>query len=257
MKNPGNDTNSASFRFYEELNDFLPFRRRKITFQYVFTGNPSVKDAIEAIGIPHAEVDLILVNGGPVNYSYKLRNEDQVSVYPVFESLNISGISPLRAKPLRDTKFVADVHMGRLSRYLRLCGFDTYYKMHLTDNDIIDRSLSEGRIILTRDKGLLKNKKVTHGYWVRSSDPKEQLTEVLKRFDLKKDMKPFTRCMECNATVEDVSKEEIGEQLPPKTRKYFMNFKKCNGCGKIYWEGSHYERMKKFIDGLNTQNISP
>ena len=250
MNNYGIETYTALFRFYAELNDFLPFGRRSISFPYTFTGNPSVKDAIEAIGVPHVEIDLVIVNGEPVNFTYKLREGDQVSVYPVFESLDISEVSPLRAKPLRKTKFITDVHLGKLTRYLRLCGFDTYYRKELTDNEIVDISLSEGRIILTRDKGLLKNKKVTHGYWVRSPEPKEQLTEVLHRFDLKQELKPFTRCMECNEQVSVVSKEEIGEQLPPKTRKYFMEFKRCPGCGKIYWEGSHYDKMKKFIETL-------
>lgn len=247
MKNSDTKLFSAYFRFYEELNDFLPSGKRKIPFPYCFTGNPSVKDAIESVGVPHVEVDLIIVNGDPVSFAYRLKDGDNVSVYPVFESIDITGVSPLRARPLRITKFILDVHLGRLAKYLRLCGFDTCYNKLLDDNEIVERSLSEGRIILTRDKGLLKNRKVTHGYWVRSTNPKEQLTEVLNRFDLKKNLVPFSRCMECNGIVNEVSKDEIDPLIPPKTRKYFTNFKRCSGCGKIYWEGSHFEKMKEFI----------
>jgi uncharacterized protein with PIN domain len=235
------------FRFYEELNDFLPSSKRKTLFEYTFKGNPSIKDAIEALGIPHVEVDMIIVNGKPVDFSYKIKSEDQISVYPVFESLDISGVSNLREKPLRVTKFILDVHLGRLSKYLRLCGFDTVFNINLNDNEIIDLSLKEHRIILTRDRGLLKNKLVTHGYWIRSTNPIGQVREVLKRFDLRNTLHPFTRCMECNGMLADILKEEIFNELPPRTRDFYDGFKKCRGCGKIYWEGSHYERMKKFI----------
>lgn len=240
----------AMFRFYEELNDFLPSLRRKTSFAYGFKGNPSVKDAIEAIGIPHVEVDMIIANGKPVDFSYRIKNQDEISVYPVFESLDITGISTLRGKPLRVTKFILDVHLGRLSKYLRLCGFDTLFDSGFDDNLIVDLSVKKHRIILTRDRGLLKNKRVTHGYWIRSQDPRSQLKEVLLRFDLKKNLNPFTRCMDCNSILRNVLKEEIANRLLPKTKDYYDNFKKCPGCGKIYWEGSHYLRMKKFIESL-------
>ena len=242
----------AYFRFYEELNDFLPSEKQKKLFPYVFNGNPSVKDAIEAMGVPHVEVDLILVNSLPVDFSYILKNEDSVSVYPVFESFDIASVSHLREKPLRDVKFVADVHMGKLARYLRLCGFDTYYSTDSDDRDIINISLSDKRVILTRDKELLKNKKVTHGYWIRSVYPDEQLKDVLLRFDLKKKTALFTRCMECNGLLEDVSKKEILNRLLPKTRQYYRKFKKCRQCNRIYWNGSHYQRMKGRIKSIMT-----
>jgi uncharacterized protein with PIN domain len=235
------------FRFYEELNDFLPLLKRKTSFEYSFKGNPSAKDAIEALGIPHVEVDMIIVNGKPVDFSYKIKNEDQISVYPVLESMDISGVSPLRDKPLRVTKFVADVHLGRLSKYLRLCGFDTYFDADLSDNQIIGISLKEHRIILTRDRGLLKNKIVTHGYWIRSMKPEMQLKEVLQKFDLRNRLNPFVRCLKCNGLIEDVNKVEVKDRLLQRTKDFYTDFKRCKVCGNIYWEGSHYERMKKFI----------
>jgi uncharacterized protein with PIN domain len=240
----------AWFRFYEELNDFLPASRKKQSFSISFSGNPSVKDIIESLGVPHTEIDLILVNGSSVDFTYKLVNEDNVSVYPVFESIDISELQHLRPKPLRDPKFILDVHLGKLSKYLRLCGFDTLYEKDYDDKEIIDISTSDRRIILTRDKGLLKNKQVTHGYWIRSTRYDEQLFEVIKRFDLKNVLKPFTRCLECNTILEDVNKEAIADSLMPKTRKYYSDFKKCPGCNRIFWEGSHYEKMKIIIENI-------
>jgi len=244
---------TAFFRFYEELNDFLPGRKKKQQFLHSFNGNPSVKDAIEALGVPHVEVDMILVNGESVDFSYRLKNNDHVSVYPVFESLDISKIQHLRAEPLRIVKFVADVHLGRLIRYLRLLGFDTVYDSTFTDNEIIRISVSQKKIILTRDKGLLKNRKITHGYWIRSVNPRKQLNEVIDKFDLRRLFKPFTRCLECNGLIKDVPKEQISGKLLPKTGKYFDHFYTCPDCKRVYWEGSHYEKMKQFVESLEKQ----
>jgi len=190
----------AFFRFYEELNDFLPRNKRKISFEQHFEGNPGIKDVIEALGVPHAEVDMILVNGQSVDFEYQLQDGDRVAVYPVFEALDISAVSKVRQAPLREPKFILDVHLGKLAKRLRLLGFDTLYRNDLEDNEVVEISLKEKRIILTRDIGLLKNKKVTHGYWLRSQQPKRQLREIVSRFDLKNLIRPFTRCLECNGS---------------------------------------------------------
>ena len=240
----------AYFRFYEELNDFLPQEKRKKLFLYEFNSTPSIKDAIEAIGVPHVEVDLILVNSLSVDFSYKLKNADSVSVYPVFESFDIASVTHLREKPLRDLKFVSDVHLGKLTKYLRLFGFDTYYRTDINDEEIIDLAISDKRVILTKDKGLLKNKKVTHGYYIRSRYPRYQLKEVFLRFDLKNLIASFTRCMECNGLLRDVTKKEILDRLLPKTRQYYRKFKMCNDCNRIYWNGSHWQNMKRDIKTL-------
>jgi uncharacterized protein len=242
--------NHAWFRFYEELNEFLPSEKRKKPFSYTFNGTPSVKDAIEALRVPHVEIDLILVNSQSVGFSYKLKDGDTVSVYPVFETLDISPLIHLRAKPLRISRFILDVHLGKLARYLRLCGFDTIYRRDYIDPEIISLSESERRIILTRDIELLKNKKVIHGYWIRSQHLNEQLKEVLLRFDLLSQILPFSRCIECNGLLVNVLKEEVLDRLLPETIRYFTDFRKCSECNRIYWKGSHYERMKKYIDNL-------
>jgi len=244
-------TERLSFiRFYEELNDFLPEDRRKqdITFRVKY--NQTVKDAIESLGVPHAEVDLILVNGRSVDFDYKLKNGNRVSVYPVFETLDISKVTKLRSRALREVRFILDVHLGKLCRYLRMLGFDTYYRNDLDDPEIIERSVKESRIILTRDIGILKNGVVTHGYWLRSQDSKKQLGEVIRRFDLGDRIRPFYRCIVCNGTMEKVDKADIEDRLENGTKKCFDEFYRCRNCKKIYWEGSHYTSMREFVDDV-------
>ena len=245
-------THSASFRFYEELNDFLPEKKKRISFYYPFNGSPSVKDVIEAIGIPHVEVDLILVNGISVDFSYRLRNNDVVSVYPVFETLDIKELTRLRGEPLRKVRFIADVHLGKLAKYLRLCGFDTSYAQNYTDREIITLAKEENRIILTRDIGILRNGLVTHGSWIRSQNPVVQLAEVITRFDLRRKIELFSRCSICNNTLVGVAKEEIADRLLPATIQYYNEFKICSGCRKIYWQGSHSARLNELIEKIIT-----
>jgi len=164
----------ANFRFYEELNDFLAPAQVKRTIEYRFDGNPAVKDPIEVLGVPHSEVDLILVNEVSVGFDYQLRHGDRVAVYPVFESLDISSLQRLRPQPLRVTRFMVDVNLGKLAKRLRMFGFDTAYGNDFNDAEIVERAQRGKRIILTRDRRLLFRKTVTHGYWVRSDDPKTQ-----------------------------------------------------------------------------------
>lgn len=247
---PNGYMKTAFFRFYEELNDFLPEKNRKKSLLYRFSGSPAVKDAIEAIGVPHIEVDLILINGKSVTFTHRLSKEDHVSVYPVFESLDISPVNRLRERPLRKTRFILDVHLGKLAKYLRMTGFDTLYEKHYSDSEIVEISLKEKRIILTRDIGVLKYKTVTHGYWIRSQDPYEQFNEVIRRFELIQNFQPFHRCMNCNGLIEKVTKDEVIHNLKPKTRQFYHDFYKCSKCNKIYWKGSHFKKMQHFIDSI-------
>ena len=239
--------NTASFRFYQELNDFLPLYNKKQQFTYSFKSNPSIKDAIEALGVPHTEVDLILVNGTAVDFSCRLRQGDRVSVYPVFESFDVSHVTRLRKQPLRNSRFILDVHLGKLARDLRMFGFDTLYENDYDDPEIVRLGVEEQRIILTRDIGILKHSDVTHGYWVRSTHPEEQLIEVMQRFDLYCQCRPLTRCIVCNGPIETVSKNEIHQRLLPRTKKFYSEFFFCRRCDRIYWKGSHYIKMSEKI----------
>lgn len=232
-------------RFYEELNFFLPNEKKKVEFKTVLHPNQSIKDLIESIGIPHTEVDLILVNGQSVDFKYSPQNNDTISVYPVFESFDIQDVIKLRPAPLRETKFVLDVHLGKLVKKLRMLGFDTLYSNCYKDSEIAEISAEENRIVLTRDRGLLKRSIIKRGYLVRSENPDEQLDEVLKRFDLTRTIKKLSRCLNCNGKLYKVDKEEIIDELEPKTVRYFNEFTRCTDCGKIYWKGSHYNNMFK------------
>jgi len=173
------------FRFYEELNDFLPKHKRKTTFEAEFKGKRSIKDMIEALGVPHTEIDLILVNGKSVDFNYILQNEDRVSLYPVFESLNIKDVTLLRKTPLRRNKFIADINLGDIVKYMRPLGFDIYYDPLLSTRKIIEISKRENRIILTKSRKLLKFKDVTHGIYILPGTTKEQIRQIIDYLDIK------------------------------------------------------------------------
>jgi uncharacterized protein with PIN domain len=237
-------------RFYEELNDFLPEEQKKKRFEHNYIDRTSVKDLIESLGVPHTEVDLIIVNGSSVGFDYLIDDGDDISVYPVFESLDITNVQHLRPKPLRNPKFIADVHLGSLARYLRMMGFDVLYKNDFDDNEIVHLSLSERRAILTKDRGILKRNEVTHGCWIRSTKVKEGVKEVIKRFDLKNNIKEFSRCLECNSVLIPISKNEIIDFLPPKVSKSKTDFYQCPACKKNYWKGTHYQKMMSFIQSV-------
>lgn len=246
-----------TLRFYEELNDFLPPERRKLAFAHPLNNGGSVKDLIESLGVPHTEVDLILVNGVSVDFQYRVRDEDRVSVYPVFEALDITPLVHLRPAPLRDTRFVLDTHLGRLAAYLRLLGFDTLYRNDYDDPTLARISVEEHRILLTRDRRLLMHKQITRGYYVRARQPHAQLLEILARFDLFSARHPFTRCLHCNGLIHPVRKASVEEHLLPRTRAYYQEFWQCADCGKIYWKGSHYARMQQMIAALEAAQTTP
>ena len=239
---------SATFRFYEELNDFLPEERRKREFPVEIDRARSVKDAIESVGVPHPEVDLILVDGRSVDFAHLLRGGERVAVYPMFESLDIGPLVRLRPQPLRDPRFVADGHLGKLARQLRMAGFDSLCDTGWDDDRIVQIAAVQRRTILTRDKAMLRRGDVERGYFVRNVESEAQLAEVLARFQLERVVRPFSRCRECNVQLEDVDREEVLDLLPEKVRELYHRFKRCPGCRRVYWEGSHFARMRAVLE---------
>jgi len=242
----------VTFRFYAELNDFLKPGQRGRGFRYAFSGRPGVKDAIESLGVPHPEVELIVVDGKSVGFDFRLDDGERVAVYPVFEAVDVTPLVRLREAPLRRTRFVLDTHLGKLARLLRLIGFDTLYRNDYDDPRIVRISIDEHRIALTRDRGILKHRELTHGYCVRSDRPMDQIREIVTRFDLAESMAPFTRCMMCNEPIRIVTKEEIEPRLLPGTRREHDEFRYCPGCDRIYWKGSHYARLRRLVERLST-----
>lgn len=237
----------AVVRFYAELRDFLSAGHRSGTVVHTFGVPGSVKDVIESYGVPHTEVELILVGGESVDFSYQVQDGDQISVYPVFESFDVASLVRLRPEPMRQVRFVLDGHLGTLARYLRLLGLDTAYARSASDRQLIRLANTEGRILLTRDVGLLKNRAITHGHFVRSDDPRQQILDVVSRFQLAGRFRPYSRCLACNGVLEPVAKGAIAHRLPPLTRQYIDEFRTCPECGKDYWRGAHAQALDRIV----------
>jgi uncharacterized protein with PIN domain len=240
----------AYFRFYAELNDHLPPDQQYETLEIAFLTPGSVKDVIEGLGVPHTEVDLIVVNGCSVDFSYLLQSGDRIAVYPMFESFDVAPEQRLRAEPLRNPTFVLDVHLGKLAAYLRMLGFDAKYGRALTDAQLVQISAGEHRILLSRDRGLLKHGAISHGYWVRETNSRRQIAEVVQRFHLARAIRPFTRCMACNGVLETIAKEQARKLVPKHSIERYDEFHQCQQCGRVYWKGSHYKRMRRWIQDM-------
>jgi uncharacterized protein with PIN domain len=247
---------STSVRFYASLNDFLPPARRHATLVCEFDSSPSVKDLVEALGVPHPEIDLLIVGGQSVDFSYRVRDGDRVAAYPLIRTLDLGDLVRLQPPPQTEPRFIADVHLGRLSAYLRLAGFDAQYRNDYSDDELVARSASQDRVVLTRDVGVLKRAMVMRGYFVREMQPARQLVEVLRRFELATGAAPFTRCLRCNSRLHVVAKDRVEHLLPARTRECYREFSRCPTCGRIYWQGSHYSSMRLFIETAFAASMS-
>jgi uncharacterized protein len=237
----------CEFRFYEELNDYLRPEQRKRSITREIAGTPSVKDAIEALGVPHTEIDLILVDGRSVRFDRRLRGGERIAVYPEFERFDITPIHRLRPRPLRHPRFVADVHLGTLARYLRLLGFDTLYGNNFDDDELARLTARERRILLTRDVGLLKRNAVVRGQWLRSRDPERQVEEIVEALHLKRAFRPFARCMTCNGLLTVVARTDVAALVPPGVYRRFRLFKRCEDCERVFWRGTHFARLQRLV----------
>lgn len=235
-------------RFYGALNRFLlPDYRHRIFFHAV-KGIPAIKDTLEALGVPHTEIDCVVVNGRCVRFSYQIRGGERVRVYPDADMVKFPQVIRLKPKLPMSPKFVLDVHLGKLARHLRLLGFDAFYEKEMEDAAIIRLGQRPRQIVLTRDIALLKNKRVRRGYFVHAIDPKKQIKEIVRRCDLAGKMKPFRLCLACNGRIRRVAKSKIESRLPPLTRKYYEKFYHCPDCDKIYWQGTHYKQLLRLIN---------
>jgi len=212
----------------------------------------SIKDVIEACGVPHTEVDLILVNGEAVDFAAVLTQDVGVDVYPPNETR--SPLFPEDRLQVHDIeKFVADGHLGKLVRDLRLLGIDVTYDPAAEDRQLVRTASNEERALLTRDRRLLMHAAVRHGYYPRSQDPLEQTVEVLRRFRLASVLTPFSRCLRCNAPLEPAEKAKVLGRLEPLTKIYYDQFRRCRGCGQVYWSGSHFEKLQKRIEIIRSR----
>ena len=228
------------FRFYEELNEYLPVEKRKDRFAHTFKHLSAVGSVLESMGIPLQEIDLLLVNDQSADFSRTIGDGDFVSIFPVFESMDIGSLASLPFRPLRKTRFILDIHLGKLARKLRLLGFDSLYGNDTTNDRLISIMEKEKRIILTRNRRLLEESGISHGYRVREKNPDTQTVEIIHRFDLLNAIRPFNLCLECNLPLTPIGKDVIRDVLPPGIRQGFDLFYHCPGCRRNYWQGTHF-----------------
>ncbi len=238
---------TVTFRFYSALNDFLSSQRPEGPIVCTLKEHAAVKHPIESIGIPHPEVGAIYANDRPVDFTYLLRDGDHVDVFPCGGLADLEDYLPLRPPAPQPVRFILDTHLGQLANYLRLLGFDSLYRNDFTDEEIARLAEAEQRVILTRDRGLLKRKIVVHGYCVRETAPRQQITSVLRRYELAGQVDPWSRCARCNGMLVTVEKDEVLQLLEPKTRLHYEEFQRCSACGQIYWQGSHFEKLADFV----------
>ena len=241
---------NAEFRFHGDLNDFLPRDLRGQTIPYALDGVVAVKHAIEALGAPHPEVALIRVDGAAVDFAYRLAAGDRVEVYPATALPPAAPRGTLRPPLPRPPRFVLDTHLGRLAAYLRIFGLDTVYSNDRDDATLAEIAAAETRVLLSRDRGLLKRKAVVYGYCVRDTDPRRQVVDVLQRFVRRDEIQLWQRCLHCNGPLVPVEKAAVFDQLEPKTKRYYDEFSRCVVCGQVYWRGSHVDAMQPLIDDV-------
>jgi uncharacterized protein with PIN domain len=238
----------ATFRFYAELNDFLPRERRGREITTPCARMATTKHMIEALGVPHTEVELVLVNGEGAGLDALLEEGDRVAVYPRFTRFDVARLAPAPMMPAGRVRFVADAHLGGLARLLRMAGFDTIYDNGLRDDQVEALAAGDERVVLTRDRDLLKRRSIAYGCYVRALKAEDQLQEVVERLDLAERTRPFTRCLHDNGPLRAVAKEAVLDRLPPTVAACQEEFSTCDVCGRVYWKGSHWQRMSAVLD---------
>ncbi|RJG08052.1 twitching motility protein PilT [Noviherbaspirillum cavernae] len=237
----------AHFRFYAELNQFLAPRHRQRSFSYALSRDATVKHTIEALGAPHTEVELILVDGESVDFSWRLQGGERVSVYPHFSTLDISALTKVRGPSLRGERFIADAHLGQLAKNLRMLGFDVLYRNDYSDAEVARIAAEDERIVLTRDRDLLIRKEIVRGCYLHAVPCDEQIAELVARFDLSGSARAFSRCLTCNGVLRVVEKSAVAHRVPTHSRRFYDRFFECEVCAQVYWEGSHVAHMRERV----------
>ena len=241
--------NRVTIHIYGSLKDYSG----KTEIEAELFLNPSVKDVIESYGVPHVAVFGLHVNDKPVQLRYNISNGDRIEVFPQGESELENHPFNIRAPDQLPTRFIADVHLGKTARNLRLMGFDTVYSNNAEDHNIVKKAVEENRSVLTRDLGLLKNGDLIFGYWLRSTDSFKQTLEIMRYFSLIGKTKPFTRCLECNGRMMAAKKESIRDDLPHRVKQSFNEFKQCADCRRVYWKGTHYKKLMRKVCDIEDQ----
>ncbi len=239
---------NAFYHFHGDLPQLLrPRWRTTNPIVQPVTRAASIKDAIEAFGLPHTEVGGIACDGRPADFCQRVEAGQRFDISPHPFPWDVTRPTILRPIPLPELRFVVDVNAGRLARYLRMAGFNTLYDSCWDDHVILVVLQNEPRLLLTRNHDLLKRKQVVFGRRIRADNPLDQLREVIRLFGIHDLPHPFSRCLECNAPLEPVAKRDILPRLEPLTIRYVDLFSICPACERIYWEGSHVEKMQSVL----------
>ena len=244
---------TATFHFHDELNDFLSPGRRGREFSVPCARNATTKHMIEALGVPHTEVALITVHDQVAGLDQLLQDGDHVAVYPHVGLPDTAQRNGLGAGPQTEQRFIADAHLGGLARLLRMAGFDTLYSNEWRDREIADIALREHRTVLTRDRDLLMLRDISLGCYVHALKPDQQFVEIMSRLMLADSIRPFSRCLECNAPLQAIAKSQVLPRLPPTVQTSHEHFTHCALCDRVYWQGSHWQRMQHVLDAAIRQ----
>jgi uncharacterized protein with PIN domain len=219
----------------------------------------SLKDCLEAAGIPHTEVDLVLVEGRPADFGHLLLGHESLEAFPVPPAASEEGMRDARVEPAPDLfpdrrlqprplareRFLCDRHLGKLARLLRMLGVDTAYAADESEADLARHAVAEERAVLTCSRSLLMRREIGWGRLIRSRVPDEQAVEVVRRFGLASRVRLFGRCSRCNGPLVEASLQEVGARVPPRTRAWLDRYYRCRSCGQIYWEGTHVARLRR------------
>lgn len=241
--------NRALLHLHGDLADLLRRRGRDGEVEVPVPERRSVKDAVESVGVPHTEVGAVLVDTSEVGWDALLRGGEAVEVHPLgaLPPGLVGLVQP--GPPPRPLRAVADVHLGTLARRLRLLGVDTRWRNDADDEELVEVALTEGRVLLTRDRGLLMRRAIVQGALVRDDDPDAQLTQVVQRYRLADEAAPGSRCPRCNGVVAPVPRAEVLGELEPGTRAAgYDRFGRCTDCGRLYWAGAHARAIASIVD---------
>ena len=215
------------------------------TITYPLSRRASIKDILESLGIPHTEIGRIMLNGQEQTFEKIAEDGQHFEIHPLCPALPPTIATILRPVPLAACIFLVDINVGKLAGLLRMAGCDAEsVGPDSGDTDTVTKAVGEGRILLTRNRELLKQRKLVFGHLVQSQEPDHQLREIFDLYGLQDQLRPFSRCIACNGLLVEVEKEAIIDRLLPLTKKYYHHFKQCSGCAKIYWHGSHHDKME-------------
>jgi len=250
----------VQFHFQGSLVDFLARQHRDGTYSTEVTLRSGMLDAIQAQGVPHVEVGRLLRNGTRASWSDLVEAADRIEAFP-WAPWQTPGVDNAPPPPLPPA-FLLDIHLGKLAGHLRLLGFDSAYPTpDIGDKALVQRAVTESRVLLTCDRHLLMHRALPWGVFLRSRDPERQAAELLERFSLHALAKPFTRCTECNGLLETPSSEHVRRQAPPLVRLRLgvtpSVYRACPSCGRLYWPGTHWQKMVRRLKQWGIPWVGP